>query len=166
MFDERFLTVAAHDEPRQRSTRMRRAKVLNCVATELMRAVARLSLFGLVLAPMSCDSHPTNSTVLLGITENLNWKCVGHASDLCGPEKVTISTQAAGVFASEPSCKGLRLRGLTEVERTVPSNKLPLLFELFYQGTPHAQSYMGTGKAKTKDGCLRSTVPKGTSQAM
>jgi hypothetical protein len=100
-----------------------------------------------------------NITVLLGVTKNVNTKCIGHTSGLCGPED--IATEVAGVFATEPECQGLKLRGLTEQERSTPSNRLPFLFELFYEGTPHAETYSGTGKGEGEGFLLSFNGPKG-----
>jgi hypothetical protein len=120
----------------------------------------RLLLLTMLLLSTSCNSQP-NKTILLGLTDNSNGKCVGHASGLCGPEREAIRTEVAGVFASEPSCQGLKLRGLTEEERGVPSNKLPLLLQLLYEGTPHASYYMGTGKGEDQGWSLMFNGPKG-----
>jgi hypothetical protein len=105
----------------------------------------------------------TNSTVtaLLGASGNLNGKCVGHAQHLCGPERDTLPTEIAGVFATEPACQGIRLRGLTEQERQTPSNQLPLLLDVFYEGTTHAKPYMGTGKDESEGWMFMFNGPQG-----
>jgi hypothetical protein len=84
-------------------------------------------LFALALLVMlGCEqSKPENKTILLGGTYNINLKCVGHAEGLCGTEGKMLPTEIAGIFATEPDCQGLRLRGLTEKERSTPGNQLP-----------------------------------------
>jgi hypothetical protein len=72
-----------------------------------------------------------------------------------------LPVEIAGVFATEPDCQGLKLRGLTEQERNTPSNQLPLLFELFYEGSPHADSYYGTGKGEDEGWMLLFNGPNG-----
>ena len=72
-----------------------------------------------------------------------------------------LPTEIAGVFATEPDCQGLKLRGLTEQERSTPSNQLPLLFDLFYEGTPRADYYNGTGKGEDEGWMLLFNGPNG-----
>ena len=102
-----------------------------------------------------------NGTVLLGLTANVNSKCIGHAAGLCGPERKILPVEIAGAFATEPECRGLKLRGLTEQERKTPSNQLPLLFNLFYEGNPHADLYNGTGKGEDEGWILSFNGPNG-----
>jgi hypothetical protein len=109
-----------------------------------------------------CGKSLPNSTVtvLLGGTYNINTKCAGHAQHLCGIENEMLPTEIAGVFATEPECRGIRLRGLTEQERQTPSNQLPLLLNIFYEGT-HAQEYMGNGKDESEGWMLTFNGPHG-----
>jgi len=41
------------------------------------------------------------------------------------------------------------------------SNQLPLLFELFYEGSPHADFYNGTGKGEDEGWMLTFNGPNG-----
>jgi hypothetical protein len=108
----------------------------------------------------SKNTSPANNTVLLGLTENFNVKCGGHTAGLCGPQAETISIQVKGLFATEPDCRGLNLRALTEQERATPSGQLPLLFELYYVGT-HADYYEGAGKGEDEGWLLSFNGPNG-----
>jgi hypothetical protein len=90
----------------------------------------------------------------------MNNKCAGHAQHLCGPEDEEMPIEIAGVFASEPTCSGIRLRGLTEQERRTPGNKLPLLLDIFYVGT-HTEQYMGTGKSEKEGWEFSFNGPRG-----
>jgi hypothetical protein len=106
-------------------------------------------------------SSKTPITVLLGGTHNINTKCAGHAEHLCGTQDEMLPTEIAGVFATEPACQGIRLRGLTEQEQHTPSNQLPLLLDVFYEGMPHAQPYMGNGKDESEGWMFLFNGPQG-----
>jgi hypothetical protein len=55
--------------------------------------------------------------------------------------------EIAGVFATEPECQGLKLRGLREQEEKTPMDQLPLVFNLFYEDyRPHTDLYQGKGE--------------------
>jgi hypothetical protein len=99
------------------------------------------------LLALGCSTSASNGTVLLGLTRNnTTAKCAGYREGLCGPKTEMMPIEIAGVFATEPECQGLKLRALTEEERKIPSNQLPLLFDLFYEGRPHTDVYQGTGE--------------------
>lgn len=119
-----------------------------------------LLIFALTCLTACEQSKQQNPTVLLGGTYNTNGKCVGHASGLCGTEKEMLLTEIAGVFATEPECQGLRLRGLTEQERGTPGNQLPLLLDVYYEGT-HTKPYMGTGKGEDEGWMFTFNGPRG-----
>jgi hypothetical protein len=106
------------------------------------------------------NNERLNPIVLLGGTYNMNNKCVGHAQGLCGTEDEILPTEIAGEFATEPDCQGVRLRGLTEQERGTPSNKLPLLLDVFYEGT-HSEPYMGSGKGENEGWMFMFNGPHG-----
>jgi hypothetical protein len=106
------------------------------------------------------NSEPLSPTVLLGGTYNTNNKCAGHARGLCGTEDEMLPTEIAGTFATEPGCQGVRLRRLTEQERSTPGNKLPLLLNVFYEGT-HIEPYMGTGKGEDEGWMFMFNGPHG-----
>ena len=115
----------------------------------------------LLMVATSCqEPELRNTTVLLGGAYNTNDKCVGHADGLCGPEKEMLPTEIAGTFATEPDCQGIRLRGLSEKERSTPANQLPLLLDVYYEGT-HTQSYMGTGKGEDEGWMFTLNGPRG-----
>jgi hypothetical protein len=99
-------------------------------------------------------------TIILGSTLNINMKCAGHAQGLCGPEEKMLPVEIAGVFATEPDCQRIRLRGLTDKERSTPSNHIPLLLEVYYQGT-RGTSYMGTGQGETQGWMFTFNGPHG-----
>jgi hypothetical protein len=103
--------------------------------------------FVFMLITVACESPKQNNTILLAGTYNVNGKCVGHATGLCGTEQENLPAEIEGVFATEPDCRGLKLRGLTEKERNIPTNQLPLSLNIFYEGT-HTGPYMGTGKGE------------------
>jgi len=110
---------------------------------DVTRFIVLAAAVALLLATTACQqSAPRNQTVLLGGAYNMNGKCIGHATGLCGTEKDMLPTEIAGVFATEPDCQGVRLRGLTEPEKSTPGDKLPVLLYVYYEGT-HAQPYMG-----------------------
>lgn len=110
---------------------------------------------------ISCnDDAQQTRTVLLGGAHNMNGACVGHATGLCGPEDKMLPTEIAGIFATEPDCQGVRLRGLTEQERGVPGNRLPLLLDVYYEGT-HTQPYMGTGRNEGEGWMFTFNGPQG-----
>jgi hypothetical protein len=90
----------------------------------------------------------------------MNGKCVGHATGLCGPEDKTMPLELAGMFGTEPDCQGVRLRGLTEQERSIPVGQLPLFLDVYYEGT-HTQPYMGTGKGEDEGWMFTFNGPKG-----
>jgi hypothetical protein len=117
----------------------------------------------LAISAACCNrSAPQQRTaVLLGVTRNLNSKCIGHTAGLCGPEATKLPVEIAGVFATEPDCQGLTLRGLTKQEEETPSNKLPFLFDLFYEGSPHTDRYYGTGKDEDEGWMLMFNGPNG-----
>ena len=52
------------------------------------------------------------------------------------------------------------MRGLTDKERSTPSNQIPLLLDVFYEGT-HAESYMGTGKGEHEGWMFMFNGPRG-----
>jgi hypothetical protein len=121
----------------------------------------RIPAVALLLVATACQHGATrNQTVLLGAAYNTNGKCIGHATGLCGTEQDMLPTEIAGVFATEPDCQGLRLRGLTEPEKSTPGNKLPLLLYVYYEGT-HTQSYMGTGKGEDEGWTFTFNGPRG-----
>jgi len=121
----------------------------------------RLFVFAVLLIVTSCHrSEQETKTILLGGTYNVNTKCVGHAEGLCGTEGKMMPTEIAGVFATEPDCQGLRLRGLTEKERATPSNQLPLLLDVYYEGS-RKQPYMGTGKGEDEGWMFTFNGPQG-----
>jgi hypothetical protein len=139
-------------------------------APDLRKAdfVALIGLF--IVAVMSqaisasgCNTNTwqKHNTILLGLTKNMNLACIGHAQGLCGPEDEVLPTEIAGIFATEPDCRGLRLRGLTKQELGTPGNQLPLYFELWYVGRPHAEPYMGTGKGEDEGWMLQFNGPHG-----
>jgi hypothetical protein len=99
-------------------------------------------------------------TVLLGGTYNINVNCVGHAEHLCGPEEETLPTEISGVFATESDCRGIRLRGLNKQERQTPGNQLPLLLQIFYEGT-RTQHYDGNGKDESEGWLFTFNGPHG-----
>ena len=72
-----------------------------------------------------------------------------------------LPVEIAGVFATEPDCQGLKLRGLTETERGIPGNQLPLLFDLYYEGKPHTDFYNGTGRGEDEGWMFTFNGPKG-----
>jgi hypothetical protein len=90
-------------------------------------------------------------TVLLGGMYNLNSKCVGHADGLCGPEDEVIRSNFESMFAAEPDCEGLILRGLSNEENKTPVRALRNYVSLNYVGKPHTDSYEGTGKDENGD---------------
>ena len=101
-----------------------------------MRTVALIFLISISTAcQRTPHSQPPNPVIILGKAINVNSKCVGHAEHLCGPEDETLSNEIAGVFATEPNCQGVTLRGLRKQEETTPSNQIPLLLYVYYQGT-------------------------------
>lgn len=106
------------------------------------------------------QSTQQSPTVLLGGAYNINGKCVGHATGLCGTEKEMLPTEIAGIFATEPDCQGVRPRALTEQERGVPGNQLPLLLDVYYEGT-HTQPYMGNGKGEDEGWMFTFNGPRG-----
>ncbi|MBS1857260.1 MAG: hypothetical protein JST11_17965 [Acidobacteria bacterium] len=119
----------------------------------------------MLLAFMASGCHQSpalkNRTIILGLTENMNTKCIGHESGLCGPERKMFPVEVAGIFATEPECEGLKLRGLTLQEGNTPSLQIPLLFDLYYEGTPHADRYYGTGKGEDEGWMLSFNGPNG-----
>jgi hypothetical protein len=120
-------------------------------------AVALLLVTVMTACERSATQHPT---VLLGGAHNMNGKCVGHATGLCGTEENLLPTEIAGIFATEPDCEGVGLRRLTEQERGIPSNQLPLLLDVYYEGT-HKQPYTGTGKGEDEGWMFTFNGPKG-----
>lgn len=115
----------------------------------------------LLLITTACQqSAPESKTILLGGTHNMNNMCVGHADGLCGTEDKMLPTELAGVFATEPDCQGIRLRGLTEQERGTPSNQLPLLLDVYYEGT-RKDHYMGNGKDENEGWMFTFNGPQG-----
>jgi hypothetical protein len=114
---------------------------------------------------IGCNPTTRNKvTVVLGLTNNMNFKCIGQVAGVCGPDDKTSAVQIAGIFATEPECQGLKLRRLTEQELKTPINQLQLavnLFDLFYEGTPHAETYNGTGKGEDEGWLLIFNGPKG-----
>jgi len=123
--------------------------------------MTRLSAVVLLLIATGCKrSAPESKTILLGGTYNMNTKCVGHADGLCGTEQNMLPTEIAGVFATEPDCQGVRLRGLTEKERGTPSNQLPLLLDVYYEGT-RKDRYMGNGKGEDEGWMFTFNGPRG-----
>lgn len=104
-------------------------------------------------------AESSQALVLLS-TYNVNSKCIGHATHLCGPEKESLITEIAGVFATEPTCEGIRLRGLNEKEASTPTGQLPLLVQAFYEGT-HSKPYMGTGKNENEGWMFTFNGPHG-----
>ncbi len=121
----------------------------------------RLLTIAMLLFASGCQrSAPRNTTVLLGGAYNVNGTCLGHASGLCGTEKELLPAEIAGIFASEPDCEGLKLRALAESERSTPGNQLPLLLNVFYEGT-NAKPYMGTGKGESEGWMFTFNGPKG-----
>ena len=107
------------------------------------------------------DSPPRSN-----IYPTLNLECGGKCGfvrgnkGLCGTEDKELPAEIAGVFATERDCEGVRLRGLTEKERTTPSNQLPLILVVQYEGT-HADTYMGTGKGDTEGWWFMFNGPRG-----
>jgi hypothetical protein len=136
-----------------------KSKVVTQPLKLIIYIVAFISLTG------CSKSVPSQTvTVLLGGTNNINGKCVGHAERLCGPEREMLPTEIAGAFATEPDCQGIRLRGLTEQERQTPGNQLPLLLDVFYEGTHigiHSESYMGNGKDESEGWMFTFNGPHG-----
>jgi hypothetical protein len=124
----------------------------------LKRILYILALVSLTGCSKSAPSQTV--TVLLGGTYNINGKCVGHAEHLCGPEQEMLPTEISGVFATEPDCRGIRLRGLTEQERQTLSIQLPLLLDVFYEGT-HTETYMGNGKDESEGWIFTFNGPHG-----
>lgn len=90
----------------------------------------------------------------------MNGRCVGHAQGLCGPEDEQLPTEIAGVFATEPDCKGITLRSLTEAERGTPSDQLPLLLDVYYEGT-RKEAYMGNGRQESEGWFCTFNGPRG-----
>jgi hypothetical protein len=99
-------------------------------------------------------------TILLGGTYNMNTKCVGHTEGLCGTEGEMLPTEIAGIFATEPDCQGLLLRGLTDNEKHTPGNQLPLLLDVYYEGT-RKDEYMGNGKNEDEGWMFTFNGPEG-----
>jgi len=122
----------------------------------IILAVASL----LTVTVTSCQEPELQNTTLLLSAYNNNAKCIGHAEGLCGSEEKELMTEIAGTFATEPDCHGLRLRGLTEKERSMPGNQLPLLLAVFYEGT-HTQSYWGNGKGEDEGFMFIFNGPRG-----
>ena len=54
----------------------------------------------------------------------MNGKCVGHSQGLCGPEDEILPVEIAGIFATQPNCQGIYVRGLTESESKTPSDSV------------------------------------------
>jgi hypothetical protein len=126
-----------------------------------IQAVNRLYVFGVLLVTTACQrSVPESRTILLGGADNMNTACVGHAEGLCGTEGKMLPTEIAGIFATEPDCQGLRLRALTEKERDTPGNQLPLLLDVFYEGT-RKDRYMGNGKEENEGWMFTFNGPQG-----
>jgi hypothetical protein len=119
-------------------------------------------MFAASLILTACQERAAteNKTILLGGTYNMNTTCVGHAEGLCGTEGKMLPTEIAGIFATEPDCQGLRLRGLTDKERGTPSNQLPLLLDVYYEGT-RKDRYMGNGKSEDEGWMLTFNGPQG-----
>lgn len=113
-----------------------------------LRSVKSVIIAALLLTGCERIERSQKITVILGVTANMNSKCVGHAEGLCGTEDEMLPLEIAGVFATEPDCQGLKLRGLAKQESSTPSNQVPLLFDLYYEGSPHGESYAGTGKGE------------------
>jgi hypothetical protein len=121
----------------------------------------RIPAIALLMVEIACrQSAPQNTTILLGGAHNMNGSCVGHATGLCGTEDKMLPTEIAGIFATEPDCQGLRLRGLTEQEGSTPSNQLPLLLDVYYEGT-RTEPYMGTGKGEDEGWVFTFNGPHG-----
>jgi hypothetical protein len=125
----------------------------------MVRGSTALILVCLVGCNKSTSAH-ANVTVLLGLAKNMNNHCVGHAAGLCGTEDEMLPTEIAGVFATEPDCQGIRLRGLIEKERSTPSNQLPLLLDVYYEGN-RSEPYSGTGKNETEGWMFTFNGPRG-----
>jgi hypothetical protein len=121
----------------------------------------RLLILLLVVVATGCRQAPLqNKTVLLAGAYNMNGKCIGHARGLCGAEKELLPTEIAGVFATEPDCQGIRLRRLTDKERTTPGDQLPLLLYVYYEGS-HTQPYVGTGIGENEGWWFQFNGPRG-----
>lgn len=125
-----------------------------------LAAMKPISTVALLLITTACQSAQQSRTVLLGGAHNMNGKCVGHAAGLCGTEEKMLPTEIAGIFATETDCQGLHLRGLTDAERNTPGNQLPLLLDVYYEGT-HAQPYLGTGKGEDEGWMFTFNGPQG-----
>jgi len=78
-----------------------------------MKSILTLGVLLPALLALACETSGRQKTVLLGVTRNIHTKCVGHSGGLCGPRDELMPVDIAGVFATEPECQGLRLRGLT-----------------------------------------------------
>jgi hypothetical protein len=118
-------------------------------------------VLGCSLLTTACEKRPpATPTIVLSGTYNMNNKCVGHASGLCGTEDNMLPTEIAGVFATEPGCEGVHLRGLTDKERSTPIKDIPLHLDIFYEGT-RTEPYMGTGKGETDGWMFSFNGPRG-----
>ena len=124
------------------------------------RTAIRAVLAAILLCLAGCRNGTPSTTVLLGETANINNECVGHAQGLCGPENPALPVEIAGIFATEPDCRGVRLRGLTEQEKQTPANQLPLLLDVFYQGTRN-EEYMGDGRNEDEGWMFTFNGPRG-----
>jgi hypothetical protein len=124
----------------------------------MKRILYILALVSLTGCSKGVPSQTVN--VLLGGTYNINGKCIGHAEHLCGPENEMLPAEISGVFATEPDCRGIRLRGLTEQERQTPGNQLPLLLDVFYEGA-HTETYTGNGKGESEGWMFTFNGPHG-----
>jgi hypothetical protein len=73
-----------------------------------------------------------------------------------------LPAEIAGVFATEPDCQGVRVQGLTAKESSsTPGDQIPLLLDVYYQGTHNNQPYMGTGKDETEGWMFTFNGPHG-----
>lgn len=125
----------------------------------------KVVLFFLISIITGCQrtprSQPANPIVILGSAVNMNNKCVGHAEHLCGPEDERLPNEIAGIFATEPKCEGVTLRGLTKEEETAPSNQIPLLLDVYYVGSHANIPYNGTGQNETEGWMFTFNGPHG-----
>jgi hypothetical protein len=86
---------------------------------------------------------------------------ITKAGPPAGPEDKLMPVVIAGIFATEPDCQGIKLRALTEKERSTPRNQLPFLLDVYYMGTHNNQSYMGNGKGEDEGWSFSFNGPRG-----